>query len=123
MTNLTTRGWTDSGGRSWHKSAKMPFFNQFSSVLFPGLMSGNWVPKNVIERVGVLLVGVSLSIAGFAFLAASLAVRAEIDATIRMKTIALFVSICMVSLMLLIGGSVVVIGFRLASSSLKAKRD
>src|SRR5439155_21387784 len=91
MTNLTTRGWTDSGGRSWHKSAKMPFFNQFSSVLFPGLMSGNWVPKNVIERVGVLLVGVSLSIAGFAFLAPSLEVGAKIDATIRWKPIALFV--------------------------------
>lgn len=84
-----------------------------------GIGSKNWVPATNVQRVGTFLIGVIYIVGALAAIASTFWFRAELTADLRSETAALVIGFLLVSVVLVGGVVVGLLGLRLLRSAFR----
>ena len=90
-----------------------------SSIPWRGIGSKDWAPRNNLQRVGALFVGVVYVLGALAAMASTLWFRAELTSELRSAAIAIVLSFLLTFIILAAGVAGIVLGVRLLRGALR----
>lgn len=89
---------------------------------FPGLLSGRWIPRSLIQAIGAVLLGAGFLFGGSAFLFSISTVNSQFNGQLESGLFTLFLSGITTVVITCIGCLSLFVGFRFTFSAIRFRR-